>query len=100
MNLGFGEKIVDDGIGEYLGPFKVMAVDNNKKLIFIQDSRTGAASLFKVAQMKRYNHPKSLAKSVFTVIRQGIHSFSTPKEVSIYLTKVIHTLDPRFRSRS
>lgn len=47
-------EIVDSRIGEWLGPFTVDAIDETKKIIYVQDERIGTAKPFNLAQVKRY----------------------------------------------
>ena len=52
--LAWRENIVNHRIGEWLGPFTVLATDESKKLVHVQDAKVGAAQPFSAVQVKRY----------------------------------------------
>lgn len=46
------EKMVENRIGEWIGPFPIFALDQEKKLVSLQDSWIGAARPFSPAIVK------------------------------------------------
>ena len=46
------EKIFNNRIGEWLGPFTVLSVDDEKKLVYVKEAKIGAARPFNVVQVK------------------------------------------------
>lgn len=87
--LVWREKQVDNRIGEWLGPFTVLAGHETKRLVFIQDIRVGAARPCNVAQLKLYHAPETLAHSFFTQFGQGLNFFSSPNDHEVHLTEIL-----------
>lgn len=65
------ERVVENRVGEWIGPFTVLAADETKKIIFVQDFRMGAARPFNMAQVTHHNTPETLANSFFTALGKG-----------------------------
>lgn len=99
--LVWREKVVDSRIGEWIGPFTVLAADETKKIVFVQDVRIGAARPFNIAQVKHYNTPETIANSFFAALVKGISWYSSPNADAedIYLTEVLDREDPREHSK-
>ena len=95
------ERVVDNGIGEWIGPFTVLAADETQKIVFVQDVRIGAARPFNIAQVKHYNTPETLANSFFAALEKGLSWYSSANADAedIYLTEVLNRDDPRGHSK-
>lgn len=52
--LVWREKVVNNRIGEWLGPYEVDSMDTTKKLVFVKDVKVDPASPFKVVQVELY----------------------------------------------
>lgn len=52
--LAWKEKIVKHLVGECLSPFTVLASDESRKLVYIQDEQIDAARPFNAVLVKRY----------------------------------------------
>ena len=52
--LVWREKIVNHRIGEWVGPFTVIATDESRKLVYVKDPKIGPARPFNAVQVKRY----------------------------------------------
>ncbi len=55
------EKVPNNHIGEWLGPFRVLSMEARKKLVYVQDAELGNARPFSTAQVKRYFPPEDIA---------------------------------------
>lgn len=95
--LTWRENAVNNRIGEWLGPFTVLGMDSDKKLVYVRDAKIGAARPFNVAQVKRYIMPQDIAQSLFTACHHGLSYFASPHEDdnSTHLTEIIAPRDPR-----
>lgn len=98
--LVWREKIVNSRIGEWLGPYTVLGMNAEKKLVYIQDAKVGAARPFSVTQVKRYILPVDVAHSFFQDIGRGLQYFTSPADDdnSVFLTEVLDPTDPRTSS--
>ena len=76
--LVWRQRVVDGRIGERLSPFTVLATDETKKIVFVQDVRIGAARPFNIAQVKHYNTPETLANSFFAALGNGLSWYLSP----------------------
>ena len=57
--LTWREKIVESRIGEWLGSFTVVHVDNESKLAYVRDVKIGPCKPFNFAQVKPYYAQKT-----------------------------------------
>lgn len=96
--LVWREKQVSNRIGEWLGPFPVMASDESKKLVYVRDSEVGAARPFSFAQVKPYFAPEVLAQSFMVDIGRGLQQFKSPPKAEVHLTEVLNPRDERASS--
>jgi len=77
-----------------------MAVDYDKKLVYIQDVEVGNARPFNVSQVKKYQEPADIAHSFTMGLRDKFDNFATPPEdESVYMTEIIDVNDPRSCSK-
>ena len=94
--LVWSEKIVESRIVEWLGPFEVLASDEEKKLVYVKDVKTGAARPFNVSQVKRYLTPDMVAHCIMSELGEKLHRFGTSgKDWQVYLTEKLNPNDPR-----
>ena len=96
--LVWREKQFDSRIGEWVGPFTITAVDEEKKQVFIQDSRVGQSRPFNIAQVKRYHQPEQLAETFMADLRNSLQYFQSPEDDDVYLTEIIPNRDERATS--
>ena len=98
------ENIVNHRIGEWLGPFTVLATDESRKLVNVRDAKIGAARPFKAVQAKRYFTSETtsvnLAHSFLMDVGGALGKFGTiPVEAETttggHLTEIITRGDPR-----
>lgn len=101
--LVWREKIVNNRIGEWLGPFEVEGWDIEKKIVFVKDVRTGPSRPFNIAQVRKYLQPEIIAHThvleIAHSLRRLSHEATTEAPVSdVMLTEVLDPDDPRSRS--
>ena len=97
--LVWRENVVNNRIGEWMGPFTVMATDERKKLAYVQDVKIGAARPFNVVQVKPYYAADTLAHSFMLDLGQSLRQFGSPQEQEFFLTEIIENSDPRANSK-
>ena len=95
--LVWREKIVESRIGEWLGPFEVLATDEEKKLVYVKDVKIGAARPFNVSQVKRYLTPDMVAHCFMSDLGDNLRKFGTSAndDSEVYLTEILNPNDPR-----
>lgn len=84
------EKIFNNRIGEWLGSFKAMDVDESKKLVYVQDVKTGSARPFNIAQVKHYFQPENLSHCFISSVRKRFKKVGTKytEEEDMHLTEI------------
>ena len=97
--LVWRERRVESLIGEWIGPYKVHAVDQPKKLVFVKDSEEGDLRPFNVTQVKPYRTPEQTNHAFMTEILHSVSTFSSPKDEDMCLTEVRPPGDPRCSSK-
>ena len=85
--LVWRENLIQNRIGEWVGPHVVTGYESEHKLVFVRDVKIGAARPFNVAQVKRYHHPEELATNLVQDIGKSLEDYASPKEPEISLAK-------------
>ena len=100
--------IFNHGIGEWLGPFNVIATDESMKLVFVQDAKVGIARTFNDVRAKRYLTSETTSVSVAhsfmmdlrgSLSRVGTTSVEAETTTDVLLTEIITRGDPSVFSR-
>lgn len=60
------EKLIENMIGEWVGPFDVEGVECNNKSVVFRDVNIGASRPFKIVQVKPYFTPEILSHAFIT----------------------------------
>jgi len=76
----------------------VIAVDEERKLVFVQDIEIGAARPFNAAQVKPYFTPDTLAHSFMMELDEHLRQFGSREEQNVFLTEIIDRKDSRATS--
>ena len=66
--LVWREKQVENRIGEWLGPYKVVAVDVTSKILAVQKDEQSTLERFNLTQAKPFLRPQETAESFFSTI--------------------------------
>ena len=97
--LVWREKIVNNLIGEWVGPFTVESFDLRRRFVHVRDVQVGPAKPFGFAQVKNYLSAESTTESLFAELQDILSAFrSTDDESDIHLTEILQSDDPRTRS--
>ena len=103
--LVWREKIVDNRIGEWLGPFAVASFQPEKKLVLIQYENRGPPEPFNVVQMKPYITLEAISQSFMSDLNASVSYYCEPENNSnsdtstqIHLTEIIDVKYPRSTS--
>ena len=78
--------MVENLIEEWIGPFRTHAVDQERKLVFVQDVKIGSARPFYLTQVKRYHSPETINHSFFSDMREGLFDSRSPSDLSLTFT--------------
>ena len=97
--LVWREGMVENRIGEWIGPFRIHAVDQKRKLVFVQDVRFGSARPFNLTQVKWYHSPEAINHSFFSDMREGLFDLRSPSDVDVHLTEILTPAYARTNSR-
>ena len=104
--LVWREKIVNNRIGEWMGPFLVESVQIENKLVHVRDDNKGTTTPFNFYQVKKYFEPDMLSSSYMKQLDSHLRGLSTmynsPPQLDSYygtfLTEVLKKQDPRASS--
>ena len=94
--LVWREKIVNNRIGEWMGPYIVDKFDQDKKLVFVRYN-DDTAKQFGLTQIRRYYEPEQISFTFLTEINERLQYFRNSPDMS-YPTEVIHPSDSRART--
>eukprot|EP00737_Agarophyton_chilense_P000247 gb/GEZJ01000282.1/.p1 GENE.gb/GEZJ01000282.1/~~gb/GEZJ01000282.1/.p1 ORF type:complete len:768 (+),score=79.54 gb/GEZJ01000282.1/:1785-4088(+) len=97
--LVWRERLTDNRIGEWVGPFKVLSFAPEKKIVYIQDVKIGNAKPFNVAQVKPYLAPEMVAHSFMQKMHNTFVSYGNPSDCNVYMTEILNEKDPRAHSQ-
>ena len=86
--LVWREKLVENRIGEWVGPYIVLSQDTDAKIIVVQ--------LDAQAQVKPFLDAEPAASHIMSTVAPAIRKYaSEPTPDDCYVTEVIHENDPR-----
>lgn len=90
------EKQVNSRIGEWVGPFTVLSMDESRKLVDIQDADISAARPFNVVQVKPFFNPHHTAHYFIINVAEHFRPYSSPiQREDIFMAEVLSPNDPR-----
>ena len=92
-------------IGEYVGPFTVIAYDSITKTVLVQNEAGGKYEKYSAAQTKLFiradpekKTPEVIVIDYMKQIHSSLSEYRTPaNEIDVRLTEVIQSSDPRTR---
>ncbi len=89
------EKVMNDRIGEYLDPSRVLGMDARKKMVYVQDVEIGNAPPFTTTQVKRYFPLEDIAHYFIYEISRGLRYFGSgeDEDSDVHLTEIIGSSD-------
>ena len=98
--LVFREKVIENRIGEWQGPFTVMSYDQPTKTVLVQDEPGSSFSKYNVTQVKPYveptDTPKATAVDFVSHVARALSDYQSPPEAhEVCMTEVITPEDPR-----
>ena len=79
--LVWRENTVDNRIGEFVGPFKVLGTDYERRLVYVQDCKIGPARPFNIAQVKTYRTSDALSYAFVSNVGEGLREYRSPTEL-------------------
>ena len=98
--LVWREKLLANRIGEWIGPFVVVAADDERKIVYIRDTEIGPARPFNAAQVKPYFAPENISHSFIAELQKGFVQFMTPRdEDETFLIEIRDPSDSRAKSK-
>lgn len=91
------QKVLDNCLGEWIGPFKILDMDADKNLAYVQDVKVGNARPMHVAQVLRYYEHEQIGYSMFLDIERVLRYFSNRQasDDSFYLMEIVDSSGPR-----
>ena len=94
--LVWREKIVNNRIGEWIGPMTVHTYDDKKKLVYIIE-KNGEVKPYGLVQVRRYYHPEDISRSFLITLNNRL-AYYRDMECVTHATEVLKPYDPRCRS--
>lgn len=96
MPLVWRENIVNNRIGEFLGPYKVRSFNCETKLVYIEDEKSKSIQPFCTTQVKPYILPQKLSTTYMAQLGHALKRFKSPSPSDdIFVTKLLTRCDKR-----
>lgn len=92
------EKQVNNRIGQWLGPFVVEGVDEQRELLLVGDQPWNPARPFNVSEVKPYRTPEQLSQAFIVDLDNCLAQFRWPHICDIMATDIIDEHDERATS--
>ena len=96
--LFWREKIINNRIGEWVGPYSVATVDYRTKIVHVKESQDGLSRPYNFAQVKPYVSERAPSHAFLVEVHRGLNEYSTDVEDDVFLTEVLSPNDPRASS--
>lgn len=93
------EKIAENCIFEWMGPWEVVDFNTKRKLVYIRDKVLGPARPCTVKQVKRYIDTERTSHSLITDLAEKNKRLDQYDEGEVFLSKVVDYNVPRASSR-
>lgn len=97
--LVWREKLVNNRIGEWVGPYSVITADYSSKIVHVRETEDGPLRPYNFAQVKRYISAAEVSRAFFLDLNMCLKRYATEPSDG-YLTEVVTTNDPRASSPS
>ena len=93
------EKVVENRIGEWVGPYTVKSFDENSRIVLVQKSEDAPHERYNITQVKHLLEPETASISFVDDVRRTFSVFSNKdRTFDTYLTEVVGKHDPRASS--
>lgn len=96
--LVWRERIVNNRIGECVGPHEVVTVDCSAKMVHVKYSREGLPRPYNFAQVKPYMSEMAVSHAFLVDIQKGLKIYSKEEPNEVLLTEFLTSNDPRASS--
>ena len=97
--LVWREKLVENQIGEWIGPYTVTNYDAQAKIVLVQKDENSHHERYNLVQVKPFLSPEPASRNYFTTIHSSLRKFSSAeRDLSINITEIIIKDDPRANS--
>lgn len=94
--LIWGKNLVNNRIGEVLGPLKVSSFNRQTKVVHVKDRNTSSIQAFNIIQVKTFFDPDVLSSEFLQQLKPSLSRFQSPKpSEDIFMTKILKKSDPR-----
>ena len=88
--LVWREKLVENRIGEWTGPFIVKTVDMKSKIVTVQEDSKSPFQRFNFTQVKPFRTPEAIAVDYLQTLHDAFKPYASPAEaLDIRLTEVV-----------
>jgi len=98
--LVWREKLIANRIGEWVGPFEIVMVSEETKLVYISDVENQPPRPYSFAQVKPYLAPSDSIERHMRDLQAMLSSYGSDDIPDFFLTEIIHPKDPRVASPS
>ena len=97
--LVWREKVIENRIGEWLGPYTVVTHDAQSKIVLVRKNDKSTPERYNITLVKLFIEPIPAATNFMTKLNSALTHFRTPVFApTIALTEVIDKHDPRASS--
>ena len=92
------ERIVNNRIGEWVGPHTVASADYSSKIVHAKESEQGLPRPYNFAQVKPYVSATEASRAFLLDVQRSLKGFATEESEDAFLTEVLNPNDPRSSS--
>ena len=94
--LVWREKLVENRIGEWVGPYTVKSFDERSRIVLVQKDEDAPHERYNIAQVKPFLRPEAAATSFLDTVRNTLLEFVTEsRPFDTQMTEVVDKNDPR-----
>ena len=97
--LVWREKLVENRIGEWTGPYIVKSYDESSRIVLVQKSADSAHERYNITQVKPFLRPNAAAIRFLDSVHTTLSDFANERRpFNVHMTEVIDKSDPRATS--
>ena len=98
--LVWREKVIENRIGEWTGPYTVVSHDATTKIVLVQKDAKAQPERYNVAQVEPFLSPQDFSTQFMATVHTALNKYSSnPTIQPIHMIEVIEPSDPRAMSR-
>ena len=94
--LVWREKVVENRIGEWVGPYTVKSFDENSRIVLVQKTEEALHERYNVTQVKHLIEPEIVSTQIVDDVRRTLAVFGNKdRTFDTHLTEIVGKHDPK-----